>query len=87
MRRKAAGVLCALGTVLLTAGAVAAGPAGAATEEERIPAIGPSTVATEACTASFPATASHTFTPSDRFRTVEKPSSMMARGIVDTWRL
>jgi len=55
MRRKAAGVLCALGTVLLTAGAVTAGPAGAATEEERIPAIGPSTVATEACTASFPA--------------------------------
>jgi len=57
MRRKAAGVLCALGTVLLTAGAVAAGPAGAATEEEHIPALGPSTVATDACTDSFPANA------------------------------
>ena len=55
MRRKAAGVLCALGAVLLTAGVVAAGPAGAATEEERIPAIGASTPAAEACTASFPA--------------------------------
>jgi LPXTG-motif cell wall-anchored protein len=43
--------------VLLTAGAVAAAPAGAATEEERIPAIGPSTVATDACAASFPADA------------------------------
>jgi len=54
MRRKAAGVLCALGVGLLTA-AVGAGSAGAATEEERIPAIGSSTVATDACTASFPA--------------------------------
>jgi len=49
--------LSTLGIVLLTAGAVAAGPAGAATEEERIPAIGPSTVATDACAASFAATA------------------------------
>ena len=29
---------------------------------------------------------SHTFTPSARFRTVEKPSSMTARGIVATRR-
>ena len=55
MCRKAAGVLCALGAVLLTVGVAAAGPAGAATEEERIPAIGASTPAAEACTASFPA--------------------------------
>ena len=55
MCRKAAGVLCALGAVLLTVGVAAAVPAGAATEEERIPAIGASTPAAEACTASFPA--------------------------------
>ena len=52
MRRKAGGVLCALGAVLLVA--AAAGPAGAATEEERIPVIS-NMPATEACTASFPA--------------------------------
>ena len=52
MRRKAAGVLCALGAVVLTVGTFGAGPAGAA-DEERIPAIGPSTSATDACAGSF----------------------------------
>jgi LPXTG-motif cell wall-anchored protein len=52
---KPAGVLlCALGAVVLVAGVR---PAGAATEEERIPVIGASTPAPEACTASFPANA------------------------------
>jgi LPXTG-motif cell wall-anchored protein len=46
--------LLVLGAVLLTAGAVGAVPAGAATEEERIPAIY-NTPAPEACAASFPA--------------------------------
>jgi len=48
--------LCVLGVLLLTS-AIGAGSAAAATEEERIPAIGPSTVATDACMASFPAQA------------------------------
>jgi hypothetical protein len=54
MRRKAAGVLYAVGAVLLSTGVAAARPAGAATDEERIPALGASTPATEACMASFP---------------------------------
>ena len=54
MRRKAAGVLCALGAVVLTIGTFGAGPAGAA-DEDRIPAIGPSTSATDACAGSFTA--------------------------------
>jgi LPXTG-motif cell wall-anchored protein len=52
MRRKAAGVLCALGAAVLTVGTFGAGPAGAA-DDERIPAIGPSTAATDACAGSF----------------------------------
>jgi len=52
MRRKAAGVLCALGAVVLAVGTFGAVPAGAA-DEERIPAVGPSTSATDACAGSF----------------------------------
>jgi LPXTG-motif cell wall-anchored protein len=63
MRRKVAGVLCALGTVVFAGAAVGAGPAGAATDEERIPAIGPATVPADACAASFPAGAFDTAKP------------------------
>ena len=54
MRAKVAGVLCALaGVGVMVAGA---GPAGAETAD-RIPAIGASTKAVDACAASFPADA------------------------------
>jgi hypothetical protein len=54
MRGKAAGVLCALACVGVVA--AGAGPAGAETED-RVPAIGASTNAVDACAASFPADA------------------------------
>ena len=54
MRAKVAGVLCALaGVGVMVAGA---GPAGAETED-RIPVVGASTKAVDACAASFPADA------------------------------